>query len=654
MIEFYKVQKLFQNKYILWLILLAAAILRFYHLTQIPFTHDEFSALFRTQFDSFGELINKGVRIDGHPAGIQVFLYYYTHLFGTKAWVVKLPFLISGLLSVWLLYKIGKIWFNESVGLISAAFLASSQIAVMYSQIARPYASGLFFVLAMVYFWSGLILKPEKKIWRNRILFVLYAALCAYNHYFSLLFALILGLIGIFWVKPKNRWAYIASGVAIFLLFLPHFSIFLFQIQIGGVEDWLHKPTPYFVSDYLRYTFNYFSVEYLMVAALVLFGFWKFKRADFAPKRFLLFSLLFMAPLIIGYLYSVNYSAVLQFSVLIFSTPFLFFVLFGHIRKQKPATNFILVILILSIGTVGLIFVRHHYSIFYQSENEHILTDYRDAKSEHPNLAALILSDAKITDYYASELSIDTNYVDLLSFSGKPELIAFLEEAEKIKDYLYLGCISSIDPTIVPIIKDHFSQLIWQKNYFTGTTYLFSKSTKRSEQLITRLDFESPAQNRWQNIVPSQVEDTVFASPHHAYHVKKQDEWSISYTIPLDSIMVNENNFIDISVDVSAELVPADFLLVATLDSEEKNIYWGSSAAINFVNPQYPTIWTRVHHSIKLSDIDLHAKNIDFKCFLWNNNFQEFFIDNFQISLRRGNPIIYGLYEPIPNGYIPK
>ena len=62
-------------------ILLIAFFLRIYKLPSIPFTHDEFSAIFRTPFQSFGELIEKGVMVDGHPPLVQVFLYYWIKLF---------------------------------------------------------------------------------------------------------------------------------------------------------------------------------------------------------------------------------------------------------------------------------------------------------------------------------------------------------------------------------------------------------------------------------------------------------------------------------------------------------------------------------------------------------------------------------------------
>ena len=101
------------NKTILVLILVVAAGLRFFNYAEIPFTHDEFSALSRLHYTDFSTLISEGVMPDGHPAGIQVFLYYWVRLFGPEEWIVKLPFTIFGLLSVWLVYKIASRWFNQ-------------------------------------------------------------------------------------------------------------------------------------------------------------------------------------------------------------------------------------------------------------------------------------------------------------------------------------------------------------------------------------------------------------------------------------------------------------------------------------------------------------------------------------------------------------
>ena len=87
------------NRTILVLIIVVAAVLRFFNYAEIPFTHDEFSALSRLHYDNFSILIREGVMPDGHPAGVHVFLYYWVRIFGSDEWIAKLPFTIFGLLS---------------------------------------------------------------------------------------------------------------------------------------------------------------------------------------------------------------------------------------------------------------------------------------------------------------------------------------------------------------------------------------------------------------------------------------------------------------------------------------------------------------------------------------------------------------------------
>src|ERR1035437_4084935 len=97
---------------LLIIILIVAAILRFWDFFNIPFMHDELSALVRTHFNSFSDLINYGVKGDMHPAGVQVFLFYWVKIFGEKEFIVKLPFIVSGLLAIYYTYKVAGFWFN--------------------------------------------------------------------------------------------------------------------------------------------------------------------------------------------------------------------------------------------------------------------------------------------------------------------------------------------------------------------------------------------------------------------------------------------------------------------------------------------------------------------------------------------------------------
>ena len=109
-------------------ILLVASALRFYRFTDIPFTHDEFSVWSRLVYDNLSDILEKGVKLtDTHPAGVQVFLYYWTMLFGKAEWVFKLPFALMGIWSVWMVFLVAKKWFSKTTGFLSAATLATLQ-----------------------------------------------------------------------------------------------------------------------------------------------------------------------------------------------------------------------------------------------------------------------------------------------------------------------------------------------------------------------------------------------------------------------------------------------------------------------------------------------------------------------------------------------
>ncbi len=257
------------NHLVLVFILLIGTLLRIWHLADIPLTHDEFSVVFRTGYDSFADLIKQGVLVDVHPAGVQVFVNYWVALFGESAVAVKIPFILFGMFSIGLIYKLGEEWFNPTVGLITAVFVACLEYTVMYSQIARPYMSGMFFSLLMVYGWQRYLFNPGRSPIAWLIVYVLASAICAYNHYFSLMFAALVGVTGLFFITRKKLILYILAGAGIFALFIPHLPVFFHQFSEKGVEGWLGKPENDFIIDYIGYIFHFSPLVYAMVAIIV-------------------------------------------------------------------------------------------------------------------------------------------------------------------------------------------------------------------------------------------------------------------------------------------------------------------------------------------------------------------------------------------------
>ena len=142
MIKFIKENKAFA------IIFLVAAIIRFIPAFDYQFSFDELSALSRTIYSNWYDLVLYGARIDAHPVLIQCFLYSLVKVFGYSEFWIKLPFILMSLGAVIYAYLFSLKWFGKPSALLSAAVFSFSFIFLYYSPLARPYASGLFFTTA--------------------------------------------------------------------------------------------------------------------------------------------------------------------------------------------------------------------------------------------------------------------------------------------------------------------------------------------------------------------------------------------------------------------------------------------------------------------------------------------------------------------------
>ncbi|KAF0195197.1 MAG: hypothetical protein FD166_3058 [Bacteroidetes bacterium] len=349
------------------IILLVAAILR---LTELGFSYsnDELSALVRVRFDTFSDLVDHGFYVDGHPGGIQVFLYYWVKLFGMAEWAVRLPFALGGVLAVYFTIRLFTRWFGEITGLLTGACVAFLEFPLLYSQIARPYGAGLLFSMMMAWYWTRLLFdeKPRKLF---AAAFALSAAACMYTHYFSFLLALIIGITGLFFLKRDRILYYISAGTGAALLFSPHIYITLNHLSIGGVGLWLTKPENGWLWTHFRYIFNDSPVLILMTTIIVLSSLW-FGRKVLKINRFHLLSFLFfILPFLTGFFYSRFVNPVLQHSVLIFSFPFLVALLFSFAGNFPARFSGVLILSVLMLGTAQTIignryFAKQHFGEF--------------------------------------------------------------------------------------------------------------------------------------------------------------------------------------------------------------------------------------------------------------------------------------------------
>lgn len=622
-------------------ILLVAACFRFYQFTSIPYMHDELSALVRTQYHSFSDLLEYGVmKGDTHPALIQSFLYFWTQLFGYSEWIVKLPFLLMSLGSIYLAYRIGKRWFHETAGLLVAVIFATSEYTLMYGQIIRPYGSGLFFTLLLTYHWSELVFYARYQF-RHYFFYVLGAVLCSYNHHFSLLIAALIGISGLFWCAKEFRLKYTLISLLIPVLYLPHLGIFLHQLAIGGVEGWLGKPQPDFIWHYLFYVFHF---SWLVIGSLVIvfivFRLNGQRKAGFFLSKQQVFSgSLFLINYGIAYFYSIYGSSVLQSSVLLFSFPFLLFFFAGFLKEQKQPANLLAIGLLIGVFGYTLIWKRHYYTIFYVPTFKQLVLDANAFNTHHPKTVTLFFSDEPKTRFYEPELHIPNNYrfVQIPGFTLQ-ELDELLRSSYDTSSFFCLAATSAFPPQYQALIQQYYPHLVQAHHYFSASTILFSKTPDASDLLTS---FQKPAAK----FLPSGGDPAKWQGKHYLF--REGDEWGPGFQTDLASIVRNPNDFIDVYATLKMDTLGSDPILVVNCQSEDSVFtFLGANAKSFHWNPKDSTV--TLVQSIKLIDNPYRRFTAPkLNTYIWNNTRKPIEIANFQVFYRKGNPYTYALYEPI-------
>lgn len=178
------------------------------------------------------------ILVGPHPPLYEIILSAWIYLMGETEFVLRLLSVIFGMISIVLTYKIGNLYGNIKIGIVSAAFMAVSPIHIWYSQEARGYAMLTTLILARMYYFLGALIKGKTICYK---FFTIYAILSIYTHSFSLVL-LLPEIIILLFKKHKNslkKWLFSYALILIsFLLYLP---IFLEQFK-AKTFFWVPKP----------------------------------------------------------------------------------------------------------------------------------------------------------------------------------------------------------------------------------------------------------------------------------------------------------------------------------------------------------------------------------------------------------------------------
>ena len=606
---------------LLGIIMLVAAVLRLWKLGQIPFMHDEFSTLLRTRFDNFHDFIQQGIMPDSHPIGVEAFLWLWVRIFGWSEFWVKLPFALMGIGSVYLVYLIGKQWFNRKVGLFSAAFFAVSQFTVFYSQLARPYSAGLFFVLLMAWFWYKVVFGTKTST-KDYIGFALSAWACSLMQYFSIAQAGLIFLTGLFFLPKERRKAYWLSGIGAVVLFAPTLPIFYQQLFVSGsIGGWLSAPKSTFLTDFIQYTMNYsmlfmFAVGIIILLPLILGR--RSKRSN--PLRWagiVWFVIIFA----IAFIYSLTREPILQQSTLIFSYPFVIIVafsLFGN-RTISPWQTALVVAAILFTGVTSLIMERRHYDLMYHQGFDQIAAEIQKDKEKFGDQIQFAtrteIGDA--AEFYQKPLGIKERIV-FNRYSNLGEFNEWLYD-HKETPMLGFGWTDYIDPTWETTAVGNYPYLIGKKDWFTSRYLTLSRTpTDNAKYMLTTLS------------------DTVCS-------YAKGQEWGQAFTLCCDSLP-EDVEALGIVAHIHNSTINNCLLVIEIHDAETDSIVlWHSSISEDGHFGQGDNV---IAAAINFNE-ELSPKGKTVKTYLWNQGLNPLVLNKISYYTTHKSRILTGLYGPL-------
>ncbi len=427
----------------IFLILFVGLILRLISLNQSLWLDEAINAVFVRSLNLKSLIFNYSLS-DFHPPAYHVLMRGWILLFGSSEIALRMPSVIFGVASIYLIYKIGKTLFDEKTALIAATLLSVAPLHIYYSQEARMYMMAFFFITSSVYFFI-MILKFDKLFYW--IGFIVSTVLFLYSDYLPYLM-IPTYLIYLFVFRKRISKSTVKSFIPAFLLIsifiVPWLLVFPKQLSTGlsaaaASPSWSQvvgaPQLKTLMVTFVKFTIGRITEDNKLSYALMFapIGFFvsllfAFSTLRTSRLRSFLYFWLFL-PIIIAFIVS--------FFIPIFSYFRLIFALGAFYLIWASAINTVNWTLPTRILLVIAIAINLGSSIIYLLNPKFQREDWKKAAayvSRNADRNSIVLFESTYTlapfDYYNS-LNIDAKGA-LDSFSPSPEKVA-----ENVKNYTH-------------------------------------------------------------------------------------------------------------------------------------------------------------------------------------------------------------------------
>jgi hypothetical protein len=409
-----------------------ALFLRLHHIIARPFWLDEANAVNLLKIDVWHswQTIEK---VDGNP--IYIFMMkLWSYLFSDSELSMRGLSTFFSILSIILIYRLGKVLFNKTVGLWASFLMSINFFSIFFSIQARQYSAIIFFSLLSNLFFINFSKNKEK----NYLFFyVLATVIGIYLHPWMFL---VVGaqFIWLLMEKREKIFQFIVAGIIILFLIIPRLRE-LIGFAGAGVNDWITSPTlGTFKETYSYFIYGSEEIYFIFGVIATMAVFFRIKKSEQGGKSsywveekkfslkninkssyFICLSLLF--PIIVAWIISQFFpfyvagryeAAVLPAFILIFA------ILFSRFRGQKITAFVILTLIVFSYKSID----DDGKAIASLKVNDKTIT--RQIINNAKNSDYIIFTDLSRPpfDYYYPRLNIENKKFEIISFPQEMEM----------------------------------------------------------------------------------------------------------------------------------------------------------------------------------------------------------------------------------------
>ncbi len=377
-------------------------------------------------------------------------LRQWSFLFGKSEFSLRFFSLFFNVLSIMLIYKLSKIFFDEITSLIATSFLAFSPFHIWYSQEVRMFTLSAFLSLLNTYLLFKALKNDNNKHWLGY--FISFACLISTTYYafFLLIPQTVLILYNRYNRRPIFKWAIsIFSSFLFFLIFI--FPFFINQLGVVGSNFWLPRPPTSYV---ILVSLNNFILGYnslpifYRIGLFLMLGVFFLACFNFPIKTNLILLSFFIVPIISIFIFSrIAYSIYLHRHLIIFSPFFYMFISKGIASIKYRLAKISVIFIFVSCIICSLVnyyqdilpFSNLNPGIYLKKKTKPIVSLFLQYKNDNDIIGFSNYGFTVTFDYYLRKSLKGNSKNKRFYFYLTPGDKIFLNDIRKMKYYGFTG-----------------------------------------------------------------------------------------------------------------------------------------------------------------------------------------------------------------------